>query len=300
MKLLRTPEERFENLLDYPFKPNYLEVGEGIRIHYVDEGPKDSKEICLLMHGEPTWSYLYRKMIPIIVKAGYRTIAPDCVGFGKSDKPTSRDDHTYLKHVQWLTEWMERLDLKNITLFCQDWGSLFGLRMAAENPERFSRIVLSNGALPTGDQKPNEAFLAWRAASLNMTTFDLRRVVQSGTKRTLTEEELDAYDAPFPDESYKEGGRILPSLVPISPDDPESERNRAANQVFMKWEKPFLTCFADSDPVTAGADKLYQQVIPGTKGQKHTTIKNASHFVQEDAGPQLAEKVVQFIKDNPL
>jgi haloalkane dehalogenase len=172
--------------------------------------------------------------------------------------------------------------------------------MAAENTERFSRIFLSNGGLATGDQKPNEAFLNWRAASLGMRTFDLRRIIQSGTKRILTEEELDAYDAPFPDESYKEGGRILPSLVPISPDDPESERNRAANQVFMKWEKPFITAFGDSDPVTAGADKLYQQIVPGAKNQNHTTIKNAHHFVQEDAGPELGKLIVQFIKDNPL
>jgi haloalkane dehalogenase len=300
MKLLRTPNERFENLADYPFKPNYMEVGEGIRIHYVDEGPKDSKETILLMHGEPTWSYLYRKMIPPLVKEGHRVVVPDCVGFGKSDKPASRDDHTYLRHVTWLTEWLKKLDLNRITLFCQDWGSLFGLRMAAENPDRFSRIVLSNGGLPTGDQEMTSAFLNWRKMSLEMPDFNLRFLIQGGTKSKVSDEVLDGYEAPFPDSSFKEGCRILPSLVPISPDDPESERNRTATQVLLKWEKPFLTCFADNDPVTAGGDRFFQNNVPGAKGQKHTTIKNAAHFVQEDQGPKCSDIIIQFIKDNPL
>jgi haloalkane dehalogenase len=297
MKLLRTPDERFENLPDFPYKPHYLEIDK-IRIHYVDEGPKDA-EVMLLMHGEPSWSFLYRHMIPILVKAGFRTVAPDLVGFGRSDKPTKKEDHTYAKHVKWMTKLVKALDLKRITLFCQDWGSLIGLRLAIENQERFSRIVLSNGGLPTGEQPMSEAFLNWRRFSRETPNFDIKFIIQGGTTTQLSDDILAGYDAPFPDDTYKAGARILPSLVPISTDDPEHKANKKAFEEFGKWEKPFLTAFADSDPVTRGGDRFLQEYIPGAKGQNHTTIKDAAHFVQEDKGPELAELMIEFIKNNP-
>jgi haloalkane dehalogenase len=297
MKLLRTPDERFENLPDFPYEPHYLEI-DGIRIHYLDEGPKDA-EVILLMHGEPSWSFLYRHMIPILVKADFRIIAPDLVGFGRSDKPTEKEDHTYAKHVKWISELVVRLDLQKITLFCQDWGSLIGLRVAIENQDRFSRIVLSNGGLPTGEQGMTDAFLNWRKFSRESPAFEIGRLIQGGTTTKLSREVRKAYDAPFPDDTYKAGARILPSLVPISVEDPEHETNKKAFEQFGKWEKPFLTAFSDSDPVTRGGDRFWQQYVPGAQGQKHTTIKDAAHFVQEDKGPELAELIIEFIKNNP-
>ena len=298
MDLLRTPDERFENLIDFPYEPHYKDIDD-IRIHYIDEGPKDA-EVVLLMHGEPSWSFLYRHMIPILVKAGFRIVAPDLVGFGRSDKPTKQEDHTYAKHVKWMTRLVEQLDLKRMTLFCQDWGSLIGLRIALENQDRFSRIVLSNGGLPTGEQGMTDAFLNWRKFSRESPRFDIGFLIQGATTTKMTEEVIKGYDAPFPDDTYKAGARILPSLVPISVDDPEHEANKKAFEQFGKWEKPFLTAFSDKDPVTRGGDGPLQQYVPGAKGQKHTTIKDAGHFVQEDKGPELADLMIEFIKDNPL
>ena len=297
MDLLRTPDERFENLPDFPYEPHYLEI-DGIRIHYVDEGPKDA-EVILLMHGEPSWSFLYRHMIPILVEAGLRIIAPDLVGFGRSDKPSKQEDHTYAKHVKWMSTLVEQLDLQKITLFCQDWGSLIGLRVALENQDRFSRIVLSNGGLPTGEQGMTDAFLTWRKFSRESPRFDIGFLIQSATTTKLTEEIIKGYDAPFPDDTYKAGARILPSLVPISIEDPEHYANKKAFEQLGKWEKPFLTAFSDSDPVTHGGDRPLQLYIPGAHGQKHTTIKDAAHFVQEDKGPELAKLIKEFIKNNP-
>jgi haloalkane dehalogenase len=297
MELLRTPDERFKNLPNFPYQPNYLEV-DGIRIHYVDEGPKDA-EVVLLMHGEPSWSFLYRHMIPILVKAGLRTVAPDLVGFGRSDKPTKQEDHTYAKHIKWISELVNKLNLKRITLFSQDWGSLIGLRVAIENQERFSRIVLSNGGLPTGEQGMSEAFLTWRKFSRESPNFDVGRLIQGATTTNLTKDIIDGYDAPFPDDTYKAGARILPSLVPISIEDPEHKANKKASEQFLQWEKPFLTCFSDSDPITRGGDRFWKNNIPGAKGQNHTTIENAGHFVQEDKGPELANLIIEFIKNKP-
>ena len=297
MKLLSTPEERFENLPDFTFDPHFIKV-DGINIHYLDEGNKKA-EVVLLMHGEPSWSFLYRHMIPILVKAGFRILAPDLVGFGRSDKPTEQNDHTYLKHVEWMTKWLQLLDLQNITLFCQDWGSLIGLRLAIENQNRFNRIVLSNGGLPTGEQRMNEAFTNWREFSRTSSAFNIKRIIQGATTTKLSKDVLNGYDAPFPDDSFKAGARILPSLVPISTDDPEHETNKKAIEQFKQWEKPFLTAFSDSDPVTKGGDRFWQTNIPGARNQNHTTIKNASHFVQEDKGPELAEVIIEFIKNNP-
>ncbi len=297
MKLLRAPDERFESLPDFPFEPHYTEV-DGIRIHHVDEGSKNA-EIILLIHGEPSWSFLYRHMIPILLKAGYRTVAPDLVGFGRSDKPTEQTDHTYRKHVEWMTKWLKLLDLQNITLFCQDWGSLIGLRTAVENQDRFSRIVLSNGGLPTGEERMTEAFTKWREFSRTTPEFDVKFVVQGATSTKLSKDVLKGYDAPFPDDSFKAGARILPSLVPISTDDPEHDANKNALEQFKQWKKPFLTAFSDSDPITRGGERLWQKIVPGAQGQKHTTIKGAGHFVQEDKGPELAELIVEFVKNNP-
>ena len=298
MKLLTTPDERFKNLPNFAFEPHYIEV-DGIKIHYLDEGSKDA-EVILLMHGEPSWCFLYRHMIPILVKNGYRIIAPDLVGFGRSDKPTEQTDHTYSKHVYWITKVVQSLDLNNITLFCQDWGSLIGLRVAIENQERFIRIVLSNGGLPTGDQQMPEAFTNWREFSRTADKFYIGRIIQGATTTKLTRNILKAYEAPFPDDTFKAGARILPSLVPISTDDPEHENNKNAIELFKQWEKPFLTAFSDSDPITRGGDKFWQTYIPGARNQNHTTIKDAGHFVQEEKGPELAELILEFIKSNPI
>jgi haloalkane dehalogenase len=296
MELLRTPDEMFKNLPDFPFKPHYFKLDD-IRIHYINEGPNDADPI-LLMHGEPTWCYLYRHMIPILVESGFRCIAPDLVGFGRSDKPTETGDHTYRKHVYWMTELVKALDLKNITLFCQDWGSLIGLRIAAENADRFARVVLSNGGLPTGDQTLNPAFMAWQKMSINLRKQDFENGIQQNTHRELTDGEVSAYVAPFPDNTYMAGARILPSLVPTSKDDPENEANRNAMKVFTEWDKPFLCAFSDGDPITRGADLFFIENVPGAKGQNHTTVKDAGHFVQEDKGPEMAAIILEFIKKN--
>jgi haloalkane dehalogenase len=293
MRILRTPDERFQNLVGFPFHPHY-EVVCGLSMHYVDEGPRDSAPV-LLLHGEPTWSYLYRKMIPGIASADHRVIVPDLIGFGRSDKPADRADYSYQFHVATVTALIEKLDLRNITLFGQDWGGLIGLRVAAEQPCRFARIVAANTFLPTGDRKPSDAFFAWREYSQTVENFHTGGIVRGGCVSELPDEVVAAYDAPFPDESYKAGPRAFPMLVPVTPDDPAAPANRRAWDVLKRWEKPFLTAFSDSDPITAGGDRVLQKLIPGAKGQQHTTIENAGHFLQEDKGEELARVIVDFI-----
>jgi haloalkane dehalogenase len=295
--ILRTPEERFENLPDYPFAPNYTEFGEA-RMHYVDEGESDAKETVLMLHGEPSWSFLYRKMIPIVANTGHRVIAPDLIGFGKSDKFTDAEKYTYAMHVESIKTFIENLDLKNITLFCQDWGGLIGLRVAAEMSERFSRISAANTFLPTGDEKVPKAFKLWLAMSQATPFFPVGKFVKMGCKTNLSKEVVAAYDAPFPDKTYKTAARVFPTLVPVTPDNPALEANRKAWEVLRKWEKPFLTAFSDGDPITRGADEVLQKLIPGAKDQPHTTIKDAGHFLQEDKGEELAQVVVDFIANN--
>jgi haloalkane dehalogenase len=299
VKSLRTPDSRFENLPGYPFPPHYLDVpdGEGgtLRVHYLDEGPRDGA-VVLLLHGEPSWSYLYRKMIPVITAAGLRAVAPDLIGFGRSDKPTKRADYTYARHVEWMWSCVTQLGLQGITLVCQDWGSLIGLRLVGEHPDAFARVVVGNGGMPTGDQQMPEAFLAWRKFSQETPVFDIGRIVSRACVTALPPEVLAAYDAPFPDDSYKEGARQFPALVPASPDDPASPANRKAWEVLMKFEKPFLTAFSDQDPITRGGDRLLQALVPGTRGQPHTTITGGGHFLQEDKGEELARVVVDFVK----
>jgi haloalkane dehalogenase len=297
MEILRTPKHRFANLLDYPFSPHYVEL-ESLRIHYVDEG-ENAEEVVLMMHGEPSWSYLYRHMIPPIVAAGYRAVAPDLVGFGRSDKPSQQSDYTYQNHVEWMSAWLQALDLKNITLFCQDWGGLIGLRLVAAFPERFKRVVAANTFLPVGKGKPSPAFLAWQQFSQTTPVFKVGKIVNGGTFRQLSEAEMDAYDAPFPDESYKAGARIFPALVPTVPEQAGAAENLKAWEVLSQWEKPFLTTFSDKDPITAGADQALQARIPGAQGQPHTIIEDGGHFLQEDQGPEIAEKIISFIRANP-
>lgn len=295
MNILRTPEERFAGISDLPYAPNYVEV-DGIRIHYVDEGnPTDSP--VLLMHGEPTWSYLYRYMIPVFAEQGCRVVAPDLVGFGRSDKPADRRDYTYQRHVDWMTGWLETLDLRDITLVCQDWGSLIGLRLAAETPDRFSRIVLANGGLPTGDQPGPLAFRLWQAFAKYSPWFPISRIVDAGSRKKLTAEARAAYEAPFPDGRYKGGARAFPALVPSRPDDPAAPANRRAWEVLEAWEKPFLTAFSDGDPITRGLDRVFQKRVPGASGQSHTVIRGAGHFLQEDRGVEFAETVLRFMAE---
>jgi len=294
MEVLRTPDDRFANLPGYPFAPHYLEVGD-LRIHHVDEGPPGAPPV-LLLHGEPSWSYLYRKMIPSLIAAGLRAVAPDLVGFGRSDKPAAQEDYTYQLHVDWMRGFLEALDLRGVTLVGQDWGGLIGLRLVAEHPERFARVVAANTFLPTGDRPPGSAFLAWQRFSQETPVLPVGRIVQSGCVTQLSPDVVAAYEAPFPDERYKAGARRFPLLVPTSPDDPAAPANRRAWESLRRWDRPFLTAFSDSDPITQGADALLREAIPGTRGQPHTTINRGGHFLQEDQGEELARVVTDFVR----
>jgi haloalkane dehalogenase len=297
MQAVRTPEERFTGLSGWSWEPSYTEVaadGDRVRMAYIDEGPREGR-VALLLHGEPSWSYLYRHMIPPLLDAGMRVIAPDLIGFGRSDKPSEVEDYTYDRHMQWLAGLVvEHLDLQGIILFCQDWGGLLGLRLLAEHPERFAGVVASNTMLPTGDHDPGAGFLAWREYSQSTADLPIGKIVNGGTHRDLSEAEVAAYDAPFPDASFKAGARQFPTLVPISPDDPAAPANRAAWEVLKGFERPFVCAFGDSDPVTKGADAVLQKLIPGAAGQPHETLPGVAHFCQEDAGPRLAEIVIEL------
>jgi len=295
MTALRTPEHRFEGLPGFDFAPHYVEI-DGLRMHYVDEGPTDADPI-LLLHGEPSWSYLYRKMIAPLAAAGHRVIAPDLIGFGKSDKPASIDAFSYAGHVEWMRQFLESLDLRDITLFGQDWGALIGLRIAAENEHRIARIVIGNGALPTGDEHTPQAFLEWRDYATTIPKFNIGGVLQRASVSNLSDEVVAAYDAPFPDETYKAGARAFPNLVPITPDDPASEANRRAWAILMNWTRPFLTTFSDKDPIFSDGERVFKKLIPGAAGQPHVIIKDAGHFLQEDKGEELAEVLLNFIVD---
>jgi len=293
MNSLRTPDDRFLNLPGYSFAPHYAEV-EGLRVHYLDEGPAHAAPV-LLLHGEPSWCYLYRKMVPILAAAGHRVIAPDLIGFGRSDKPFQREHYTYQRHVDWMAALVRALDLSRITLFGQDWGGLIGLRVLAGDPKRFARIVVANTGLPTGDHPPSEGFLRWREFSQSTPNFHAGGIVKGACRSRLSAEVIAAYDAPFPDDRYKAGARQFPLLVPIRPDDPASQTNRQAWQVLQRWNKPLLTAFSDSDPVTQGGERAFQKLVPGAHGQPHVTIHEAGHFLQEDKGEELAEVVARFL-----
>ncbi len=292
MQALRTPDARFENLPDYDFAPNYASVGDNLRLHYVDEGPRDGR-VVLMMHGEPSWSYLYRHMIPPVVKAGYRVIAPDLIGFGKSDKPSEMSDHSYAGHVAWMVEWFDSLGIKDVILFCQDWGGLIGLRLVASRPDHFAAVIAGNTGLPTGQGKPSEAFLNWQKFAASVPEFPTGKILQGATVRTLSDAEIAAYDAPFPDETYKAGARVMPSLVPTSEDQPGAADNREAWKVFSAWEKPFVTCFSDQDPVSRGGEKPFLKFVPSLQGKTNRQFKGGGHFFQEDTPEELAGLIIE-------
>ena len=327
MEFLRTPDERFTDLPDYLYSPHYVNVddteGGVLRIHYLDEGPRDGP-ILLLMHGQPVWSYLYRHMIPLLVEAGFRVIAPDLVGFGRSDKPTKQEDYTYARHVSWMSDWLTQLDLTDVTVFFQDWGSLIGLRLVAAFPERFSHVVLANGGMPAGVIPPLlgkilkwmypylavvkaeqlaqkfrvkwgvPGFLYWRKYAAQSPDFSIADVMRVTSKQGLAEHELAAYEAPFPDQSYMAGARQFPMLVPIFMNEPEVEENKAAWRVLRQFDKPFMTAFSDNDPVTAGGDKKFLEQVPGCKGVGHRTITDAGHFLQQDQPEQCVQAILDI------
>ncbi|MEM9306387.1 MAG: haloalkane dehalogenase [Pseudomonadota bacterium] len=298
MEFLRTPDERFYNLPDFDFAPCYLNVddteGGHLRMHYLDEGPPDAAPV-LLMHGEPSWCYLYRHMIPVFNAERYRALAPDLIGFGRSDKPVRRSSYTYQNHVTWMAEWVQKMDLMGVTLVCQDWGGLIGLRLVAQMPERFARLVVANTALPTGDQPLGAAFLGWRDYSQSVEDFNAGRIVYGGTSTKISPEEVAAYNAPFPDARFLAGAREFPMLVPGTPDDPAAAPNRVAWDILSRLDTPVLTVFGADDKIMAGADTVFQKRMPGAAGQDHAVLPNAGHFLQEDVGPELARATLHFM-----
>ncbi|MDO8297281.1 MAG: haloalkane dehalogenase [Caulobacter sp.] len=298
MQVLRTPDDRFADLPDFPYRPHYETIadasGAELRVGYIDEGPRDAAPV-LLMHGEPSWSYLYRGIIAPL-KDRHRVVAPDLIGFGRSDKPAATTDYSYEKHVAWMSAWLLAMDLKDITLFCQDWGGLIGLRLVAAFPERFARVIVANTGLPTGSGM-SDGFKAWLTMSQTIPVFPAGMIVNMGSLRELAPEEIAAYDAPYPDESYKAGARIFPTFVPVTPEHPSVDENKAAWQVLERFDKPFLTAFSDGDPVSKGGDVPFQQRVPGAKGQPHTIIEGGGHFLQEDRPAQIAALIDSFISE---
>jgi haloalkane dehalogenase len=298
MKVLTTPEERFADLPDFGYAPSFAEVG-GLRLAYVETGPANGEPV-LLLHGEPSWSFLYRKVMPVLAEAGLRAIAADLAGFGRSDKPTDIDDHTYARHVEWIRALaFDHLDLRGLTLVGQDWGGLIGLRLVAEHPDRFARVVAANTGLPTGDQPMPDVWLRFREVVRTAPDLSVSRLVQSGCQTPLPPDVLAAYEAPFPDTSYTAGVRAMPGLVPTSPDDPASAANRAAWQRLTTWDKPFLVAFSDRDPITGGMAPILKRVIPGAAGLEHPVIEGAGHFLQEDAGERLGAVIAEFVRAQP-
>ncbi|MEZ4403790.1 MAG: haloalkane dehalogenase [Kofleriaceae bacterium] len=303
MDRVRTPDERFADLPDFAYAPRYLEVAAGddgppLRMAYVDEGPADAP-VVLMLHGEPSWSFLYRHVIATVVGAGLRAVAPDLIGFGRSDKPTDRAAYTYASHLGWVRGFIDGLGLRAITLVCQDWGGLLGLRLVGEQPERFARVVAANTFLPTGDQPMPPAFFAWQQFSQTTPVFPTGRVVAGAVARGLAPAVIAAYDAPFPDDTYQAGARQFPLLVPARPDDPASAGNRAAWRTLEQFTRPVVTAFGDSDPITRGGDRVLQARIPGAAGQPHVTLERAGHFLQEDVGPALGQVVVDLVAATP-
>jgi haloalkane dehalogenase len=297
MLVFRTPESRFADLKDFQYKANFLQIND-LQMHYVDEGPQEASPV-LLLHGVPTWSYLYRHMIAKIAEAGKRVVAPDMIGFGKSDKPAKKSDHSYEFHIKWIKTLIKLLGLRDIILYGQDWGSLIGLRIAADEPNLFTGIIISNGMLPTGEEKIHSTFKLWKAIARYSPFLPVDVIISSGITGKLDKEEKRAYNAPFPSEKYKMGIRALPNLVPVSPDSPDSLANQKAWNELEKWKKPFLTVFSNDDPITRDGDKYLQNRIPGTAGQNHTRL-NGGHFIQEDRSEELAGIIIRFCDENNL
>jgi len=303
MNTLRTSDDCFAALPGFDYEPQYALVpdqdGGSLQMAWVEAGPADGEPV-LLLHGEPSWSFLYRTMLPVFADAGLRAIAPDLVGFGRSDKPTRQEDHTYARQVEWTRYLVEDvLDLRGVTLVGQDWGGLIGLRLVAEHPDRFARIVAANTGLPTGDHPMPDIWHQFRQAIQTAPEIDIGRFVQAGCRRPMSDEVRAGYDAPFPDESYKAAARAFPGMVPISPDDPATEANRAAWATLATSPCPALVAFSDGDPITGPMGPILQKVLPGAQDREHPTIENAGHFLQEDAGPELAAAVVAFMTATP-
>jgi haloalkane dehalogenase len=297
MKALRTAEERFADLPDFGFPPRYADLG-ALRLAYVEAGPPDGEPV-LLLHGEPSWSFLYRKVIPVLADAGLRAIAADLIGFGRSDKPAEIDDHSYARHVEWIRAFaFDHLDLRGLTLVGQDWGGLIGLRLVAEHPDRFARVVAANTGLPTGDQPMPEVWLRFREVVRTAPMLSVSRLVQAGCQSTLTPDILAAYEAPFPSPAYSAAVRAMPNLVPATPDDPASADNRAAWRKLTAWDKPFLVAFSDRDPITGAMAPILKRTIPGAARFEHPVIEGAGHFLQEDAGERLGAIVADFVRDS--
>ncbi len=297
MPIIRTPEERFEGLFDFSFEPQYIEINQ-LRVHYIDEGQGD---VILCLHGEPTWAYLYRKMIPLLTKAGNRVIAPDFIGFGRSDKYTEMSEYTFQMHYDTMLAFIEALDLSKITFVAQDWGGVIGLVIAANHPDRFSRLCILNTFLPSGEEPPSEGFKMWRDIAARKELI-ASLTVQNGsfTGASLPPEVLAAYDAPFPDKTYKAGVQAFPLIVPLSPDDPGAAEIKEARQKLQKWNKPAIVMFSDNDPVLGGAAKFFRRLIPTTADQPAITIKDAGHFLQEDKGEEIAQHIIDFLARTPL
>jgi haloalkane dehalogenase len=297
MPVIRTPDERFSQLPDFSFAPYYIEVN-GMRIHYVDEG---KGETILCLHGEPSWSFLYRKMITAMSKQ-HRVMAMDFVGFGRSDKFTEREAYTFKMHLDTLMGFIKAMDLEQITVVVQDWGGLIGLAAVTHMPERFARLVIMNTGLPTGKRKPNEAFLAWRSYTETHPDMEVGQSILGGMAHPekITREIVAAYEAPFPEVAYKAGAAVWPLLVPISPDDPASAEMRHAREVLSRWDKPALVMFSDKDPITGGGDKFFRSLIPTAKDQPEIIIKDAGHFLQEEKGEEISHHILDFIKRTPL
>ena len=298
MKVLRTPEERFADLPGFGYPAHYADVGE-LRLAYVEAGPPDGEPV-LLLHGEPSWSFLYRTVMPVLADAGLRAIAADLAGFGRSDKPAEVADHSYARHVEWIRALaFDRLNLHGLTLVGQDWGGLIGLRLVAEHPDRFARVVAANTGLPTGDQPMPDVWLRFREVVRTAPALNVSRLVQSGCQKQLAPEVLAAYEAPFPDPAFAAAVRAMPNLVPATPDDPAAEANRAAWRRLSTWDKPFLVAFSDRDPITGGMAPIFERVIPGAAGLEHPVISGAGHFLQEDAGEQLGTAIADFVRAHP-
>jgi len=299
VRALRTPDECFADVPDIG-AVHYAEVpdpdGGTLRMAYVDTDPAGSAPAVVLLHGEPTWSYLYRTMLPVLTEAGLRVVVPDLIGFGRSDKPADVADHTYARHIAWTTSLLvEHLALSGATLVGQDWGGLIGLRLAVEQPGLFDRVVAANTGLPTGDFDMPKIWWAMRRAVESAPVLDVGRAVAAGCVRGLSDTDRAAYDAPFPDETYKAGPRAMPGLVPVTTDDPETGANRAAWAALGSWDKPFLVAFSDGDPITGAMAPILRRHVPGAAGREHPTVARAGHFLQEDAGPDLAAEVIRFI-----
>jgi haloalkane dehalogenase len=299
MRVLRTPADRFDGLPEFDYVPRFASVGEDLRMAWVSAGPDDG-EVVLCLHGEPTWSFLYRTMMPVLAAAGLRVICPDLIGFGRSDKPADQADHTYARHVEWVRALVfDTLDLRGVTLVGQDWGGLIGLRLVAEHPDRFARIVAANTGLPTGEYPMPEIWHQFRAAIQSSPTLDIGRFVQAGCRSELSPEVLAGYAAPFPDDSSMAAPRAMPGLVPITLDDPASEANRSAWATLGKLPLPALVAFSDGDPITGPMAPVLRHHLPGAQSRDHPLLAGAGHFLQEDAGPDLAGHIVRFIRETP-